>query len=260
MQGFAESLRQSFALFQEQFASGSISRPQRSQPKVRLFLMGANEWREYPSWPPPGGVQRTCYLHQGGSLSSRAPGGEAPSAFTYDPAQPTPSFHGATLEGRNGSGDMSELERRADVLLFTTDALDGDLDVIGPASGEIYLRSNTGHTDVYLCLCDVAPNARSTNVCDGYIRLRPEAAASAESAVDGRWTRQVNVEFWPTAYRFRKGHRMRVIVASGAHPRYARNPGSGEPLGDAKTMMVAHQEILHSATHPSAITLTIQKD
>jgi hypothetical protein len=155
---------------------------------------------------------------------------------------------------------MAELERRPDVLLFTTEPLAGDLDVIGPVSGDIYVRSNTEHTDVYLCLCDVAPNSRSTNVCDGYIRLCPEPAAHGEPVVDGRRTRKVNVEFWPTAYRFRKGHRIRVIVASGAHPRYSRNPGSGEPLGDAKTMVVAHQEILHDSAHPSAITLAISKD
>ena len=262
MQGFAESLRQSVALFQEQFAVGSGSKPQVANPKVRLFLMGANEWLEYPSWPPPGSASRTYYLQKGGGLSSSVassslPGEEANSAFTYDPAKPTPSFHGPTLEGRTGSADMAELERRPDVLLFTTEPLARDLDAIGPVSGDIYLRSNTDHTDVYLCLCDVGPNSRSTNVCDGYIRLRPEPATRAEPIVDGRRTRNVNIEFWPTAYRFRKGHRIRVIVASGAHPRYSSNPGSGEPLGDAKTMVVAHQEILHGSAHGSAITLTI---
>jgi hypothetical protein len=69
--------------------------------------------------------------------------------------------------------------------------------------------------------------------------------------------RKVHVEFWPTAYRFRNGHRIRVIVASGAHPRYVRNPGSGEALGDANTMVVAHQEILHGPEHPSEISLPV---
>ncbi len=160
---------------------------------------------------------------------------------------PTPSFHGATLEGRKGSGDMAELERRSDVLLFTTAPVESDLDAIGPVSAEIFLRSNTAHTDLYLCLCDLTPGGRSTNVCDGYQRLRPDGSA-------GDVARKVSIEFWPTAYRFRRGHRMRIIVASGAHPRYARNPGSGEPLGDAITMVVAHQRILHGPEHPSSIT------
>jgi uncharacterized protein len=256
-QGFAESLRQSIVLFQEQFNVGAGMKSEGAKPAVRLFVMGANEWREYPSWPPPGGVEQTYYLHNGGGLSSIAPQSDAVSAFTYDPSQPTPSFHGATLEGKSGSGDMAELERRSDVLLFTTEPLAADMDAIGPVSGEIYFRSNTPHTDVYLCLCDVTLDSRSTNVCDGYIRLRSDAPKAAATSVDGPHTRKVSIEFWPTAYRFHKGHRIRVIVASGAHPRYSRNPGSGEPLGDAKTMVVAHQEILHGSAHPSAIGLRV---
>jgi uncharacterized protein len=247
--GMAESMRQSIGLFQEQFGLGT-NRGEQQQP-VRLFLMGADEWREYPSWPVANIVNRTYYLDAGGVLGSSLPTSENKSTFDYDPARPTPSFYGPTLEGRSGSGDMAELERRSDVLIFSAEPLSADLDVIGPISGEIFLRSNTEHTDIYLCLCDVAPNSRSTNVCDGYTRLRPDPVANGEGS------RRVHVEFWPTAYRFRRGHRIRAIVASGAHPRYSRNPGSGEPLGDACTMVVAHQEILHGPEHPSAIILPI---
>jgi hypothetical protein len=258
--GMSESLRQSIALFQERFGIGpNKTGDGRSKPRVRLFLMGANEWREYPSWPIPNSSATTYFLHADGVLASRPPVSENTSTFDYDPSQPTPSFHGATLEGRSGSGDMAELERRSDVLIFSSEPLTADLDVIGPISGEIFLRSNTEHTDLYLCLCDAAPNSRSANVCDGYTRLRPELPVAGRAMVDGGRSRKVHVEFWPTAYRFRRGHRIRVIVASGAHPRYARNPGSGEPLGDACTMVIAHQEILHGPEHPSAITFPVQQ-
>ena len=247
-----ESLRQSIALFQERFGISSLkSSPAATTPRVRLFLMGATEWREYPSWPIPNSTDQTFFLHPDGVLASKTPASESKSAFDYDPSRPTPSFHGPTLEGRSGSGDMAGLERRSDVLAFSTEPLSADLDVIGPISGEIFLRSNTEHTDLYLCLCDVAPNSRSTNVCDGYTRLRPGPTS------DGG-PRQVHIEFWPTAYRFRRGHRIRVIVASGAHPRYARNLGSDESLGDAQTMVIAHQDILHGPEHPSAIILSVQ--
>jgi putative CocE/NonD family hydrolase len=243
--GLAESLRQSITLFQETLGvRPSQSGPAAGKPRVRLFLMGADEWRDYSSWPPPNTSPRAFYLHPSGSLSDVAPISEGESVFDYDPAQPTPTFYGATLDGRKGSGDMAELERRSDVLVFTGEVLTSDLDAIGPVSAEIFLRSNTEHTDLYLCLCDVTPQGRSTNVCDGYRRLRPDGSS-------------IGIEFWPTAYRFRRGHRMRIIVAGGAHPRYSRNSGSGEPLGDATTMVVAHQRILHGPEHPSAITLAV---
>jgi uncharacterized protein len=253
--GMAESLRQSIALFQKRFGIASRqSGGDASRPRVRLFLMGAQEWREYPSWPIPNAVDRNWFLHPGGALATTAPASPASSTFEYDPSHPTPSLHGATLEGRNGSGAMAQLERRTDVLLFATEPLAAAVDVIGPVSAEIFLHSNTAHTDLYLCLCDVTPEGRSSNVCDGYTRLRP--CAGAESSAD-RSARKVRVEFWPTAYRFERGHRVRLIVASGAHPRYGRNPGSGESLGDATNMVVAHQEILHGPEHPSALILPV---
>ena len=247
--GLTESLRQSITLFQEQF--GIASTPAVPQPRVRLFLMGANEWREYSCWPPPNSAPRTLHLQPSGSMSADAAAVESESAFDYDPAHPTPSFHGAVLEARKGSGDMADLERRSDVLAFTTEPLAQGLDVIGPVSAVIFLHSNTQHTDLYLCLCDVTSEGRSTNVCDGYRRLRPDGSAVHDA-------RKVAIEFWPTAYRFQLGHRVRVIVASGAHPRYSRNPGSGEPLGDTTTMVVAHQQILHGPAYPSAITLAVE--
>jgi putative CocE/NonD family hydrolase len=247
--GFAESLRQSIQLFQEKFGIGTRPAHANGKPRVRLFLMGAKEWREYPSWPPPNSAPQTFYLHPSGRMSAEAPASESESAFDYDPAQPTPALHGPTLEARKGSGDVADLERRSDVLVFTTEPVASEVDAIGPVSAEIFLRSNTEHTDLYLCLCDVTPDGRSTNVCDGYRRLRPDGSSGQ--------ARKVDIEFWPTAYRFRRGHRMRIIVASGAHPRYARNPGSGESLGDATSMVVAHQRILHGPERPSAITLAV---
>ncbi len=246
--GMLESLRQSIALFQERFG---ITAAGDARPRVRLFLMGAKEWREYPSWPPPGAISRSLFLHPAGVLSATAPASEGESRFDYDPAHPTPSFHGATLEGRKGSGDMAELERRPDVLVFTAQPLASDVDAVGPVLAEIFLRSNTERTDLYLCLCDVTPEGRSSNVCDGYRRLRPDGSTASE-------VRKVNVEFWSTAYRFKRSHRIRIIVAGGAHPRYSRNPGGCEPLGDATTMVVAHQQILHGPEHPSAITLAVE--
>jgi uncharacterized protein len=244
MPAAAESLRESMALFQEEF--GLSARV--AKPRVRLFLMGADEWRDYPSWPVPAAAQR-YFLKQGGGLSGALPGAGL-SKFDYDPAQPTPSLYGPALEGKSGWGDMAALERRGDVLVFTGDLLAGDCDVIGHVAAEVYLRSNTQYTDLYLCLCDVNAAGVSRNVCDGYRRLRPEAG-------DGGGVRRVAIELWPTAYRFKRGHRIRVIVASGAHPRYVRNLGTGEALGEGERRVVQHQEILHGPEHPSAIILSV---
>ena len=65
------------------------------------------------------------------------------------------------------------------------------------------------------------------------------------------------MDLWPTAHRFKRGHRIRVQVSSGAHPRWASNPGTGEPLGTATRMLVQHQSVFHDPTHLSAIVLPV---
>ncbi|MFE7835153.1 CocE/NonD family hydrolase [Streptomyces sp. NPDC057474] len=85
---------------------------------------------------------------------------------------------------------------------------------------------------------------RSANVCDGLISLTGADEIS-----------RATVRLWPTAYRFARGHRIRVQVSSGAFPLYNRNPGTGEPRANATTLRTADQEIFHDPAHPSAVIL-----
>jgi len=147
---------------------------------------------------------------------------------------------------------MSKLEVRTDTVSFTSAPLASDMEAIGPVVVELHIRSNLPHTDFYACVCEVDAAGRALQVVDGYRRLRPTDPPEQSGAV-----RRVCIECWPTAYRFKRGHRVRLILASGAHPRYARNLGTGEPLGTATHMVSAHQEILHDPAHASAICLTL---
>ena len=246
----AESFRQALGLFAARAAG---RRPFEDRERVRLYVTGAGEWRGFPSWPPPGAHRVPFYLQPLAGLSSAQPQASgAPTRYVYDPRDPTPSLHGPKVMGGAKTPDMSLLQARADTISFTTAPLSADLDVIGPARVELYFRSDRAHTDLYACLCDVHPSGTPLQVLDGYLRLRP-----AESGPDADGVRRTLIECWPTAHRFRRGHRLCLIVASGAHPRYARNPGSGEPLGSATRMLPARQEIFHDAARPSALWLSM---
>lgn len=245
---WGEGVRQALTLFGVKL----LNQPDLPRAAVRLYVMGAEEWREYDAWPPPGFSPVAFYLSVGGGLSTKQPSQGEPGRYVYDPADPTPAVHGPRLSSVLPIGDMARIESRSDVLLFTAQPLAASLEVIGPVSAELFFRSSLECTDFFLVLCDVAPSGRSTNVCDGYIRVRPNRPRPLD---DG--TRHVRIEFWPTAYRYGPGHRIRVIVASGAHPRYARNLGCGEPLADAVTFQIARQQIFHDPDHRSRILLPI---
>jgi hypothetical protein len=214
---------------------------------VRLYVMGEEAWRDFAAWPPPGYSPQRFHLQSGGGLGRTLPGpAEVPlSRYRYDPADPTPAVGGVRMT-RPGSGrvDNTKLEARPDVLTFTTAPLDADTEVIGEVSAEIWFRSSLPHADVFVRLCDVDPGGRSRNVCDGLTSL-----SGADTVT------QAGVRLWPTAHRFQRGHRIRVQVSSGAFPRFARNPGTGEPPATATRLQAADQEVHHDPAHPSAIIL-----
>jgi putative CocE/NonD family hydrolase len=222
----------------------------RAQP-VRILVTGADEWRELPAWPPPAAEQR-WHLQAGGGLATAAPGPAEPDRYRYDPADPTPSLGGPVGMSGRARVDNRRLEARPDVLTYTSAALDDDTEVIGEPAVELHVRSSLEHTDFFARLCDVDPAGASVNVCDALLRLAP---GRPEPGPDG--TIRVAFTLWPLAHRFRRGHRLRLQVSSGAHPRYARNTGSGEPLATATTLVPADQEIYHDPGHPSALILPV---
>lgn len=218
---------------------------------VRVLVMGEDRWRDLPAWPPPSTVT-PFHLHADGRLRADVPGDGGPDAFRYDPADPTPSIGGAGLSRRSGRKDQAERESRDDVLCYTTAPLEKDLTVIGEVGCTLHVRSNLVHTDFFVRLCEVLPDGKSFNVSDGIVRL---PSAAAEKQPDG--TQCVSISLFPTAMTFRRGHRIRLQVSSGAHPLYARNLGSGEPIATATTFRVADQQVLHDAEHPSVLLLPI---
>jgi uncharacterized protein len=221
-----------------------------SRGPVRLYVMGEEAWRDFESWPPSGYSPQPFYLGPGGTLSAEQPVESGPDGYRYDPADPTPAIGGVRMV-RSGSGrvDNAALEARPDVLAYTSPPLESDVEVVGEVSAQIWFRSSRPHADVFVRLCDVDPDGTSWNVCDGLSSLSRADEVTAAT-----------VRLWPTAYRFRAGHRIRVQVASGSFPRYARNPGTGEPRATAARLLAADQSVYHDPEHRSAITLPVRDE
>ena len=247
-----DSLRETFAWFDLRL-KGETDKA-RSKP-VRLYVMGADEWREFDAWPPP--AEETLYhLYSRDQLFLESPAtvNAPPDGYRYDPADPTPAVGGPLFlfSGKRGSVDNRELEARPDVLVYTTPPLESDLEMIGQARLELYIHSSLEHADFFGRLCDVHPDGKSVNVCDGLFRIAP---GEGELQPDGSFYIAINL--WPTAYRFRCGHCLRLQVSSGAHPRFNRNTGTGEPLATATILLAAEQTVYHDREHPSALTLPV---
>jgi len=146
--------------------------------------------------------------------------------------------------------DNRELESRSDVVTFTTEPLPETLEAIGEVSAEIWVRSDAASFDLFARVCDVDADGASWNVCDGLVRVTPDLGEP-----DGEGAIAVSVPLWPMGHRFADGHRIRLQISSGAHPRYARNPGTGEDPATADVLRAVDIEVLHDREHASALQL-----
>jgi hypothetical protein len=136
---------------------------------------------------------------------------------------------------------------RRDVLVYTSETLERDLEVIGPVTARLRVATTALGTDWVIKLCDVDERGRTFNICDGIARL-----ASSASGVQ-----TVEVDLWGTAIVFRAGHRIRVIVSSSDFPRYERNPNTGEDPWLATRFEPARQRVFHDASRPSSVVLPV---
>jgi putative CocE/NonD family hydrolase len=225
---------------------------------VRLYLQQAGAWLESECWPPSGSRPVHHHLRAGGDLTERSEDGDAvPSTFTYDPADPTPTVGGPLLERPGKQADNRAVEARDDVLVFTGPALDRDLDVVGHVRARVYVRPELEHADLFVRLCDVGPDGVSRNVVDGIRRLDPRTVPASDVTVGDDGVLAVDVELFPTAYRFRSGHRLRLQIAGGAFPRFARNLGTAEPFAGASTGRRCRFQVFHDAAHRSRLELPV---
>lgn len=213
---------------------------------VRIHLGGAGAaWRDLDEWPLAPATT-SWFPTPDGHLTGQPPTDTAPlTSFRYDPAAPTPSLGGPLLSRTAGARDNSTLESRDDVLTFTGPVLTEPVTVLGPVSARISASTDTGHGDVFSRLCDVDPQGRSTNVCDGLAQLRTTAREPAH----------VTLPMGATAHRFGVGHRIRWQISGGAHPRYARNPGTGEPRTQATEFVP-----IRVSVHADSVLMLPQED
>jgi putative CocE/NonD family hydrolase len=222
-----------------------------AQP-VQLHISGRNEWRSFDAYPPGTPDIHIWHLHPDKVLSQRPVKNTPPDRYTYDPRKPTPNVGGAIF-AFSGAGpvDQAPLERRKDVLVLTSEPLFSEMTIIGNVRVVLYVRASLPDADIFVKLCDVDEKGLSINICDGLIRK-----TSADPAMpDDVW--KLNFKLHATAHTFLRDHRLRLIVASGANPRYARNTGTSEPFGTATTLVPVDVEIFHDSERPSAIHLPV---
>jgi uncharacterized protein len=231
------------------------------EPRVRIFVMGRNRWRGEDDWPLARARTRPWYLGADGVLSPSAPTtGESPDAYVYDPQDPCPTVGGTLLMTDaygKGSLDQSAIMRRRDVLVYRSAPLEREVEVTGPVSMVLYASTSGRDTDWAVKLCDVHPDGRTFNICDGIARARFRNSDTSPELVEPGAVERYEVDLWATSNVFLPGHRIAVLLTSSDFPRYDRNLNTGELGVTSAISEAALQRIFHDAQRASHILLPI---
>ncbi|MFA5056771.1 MAG: CocE/NonD family hydrolase, partial [Opitutaceae bacterium] len=233
---------------------------------VRIFIMGKNIWRDEDDWPLARAKSTQYYLHsQGkantlsgdGMLSTVLPAAEPMDQYVYDPNDATPTHGGALIGAPPGPLDQRMVEARSDVLVFTTPALQQDLEVTGPVRLELYVSSSAVDTDFTGKLVDVWPNGFAQNLTDGILRVRHRNSLEKTELMNPGQVYKLTIDLWSTSNVFLAGHKLRLEVASSNFPRFDRNPNTGGSPENAAAHIPATNVIYHDHDHPSALIVPV---
>jgi hypothetical protein len=240
-----------------------------SQPPVRIFVMGDNIWRQEAEFP----LTRTRYtkyfihsrsgantLSGDGELTAVSPDNERPDVYEYDPGDPVRTIGGRLCCGPTlppGPADQRPNESRPDVLVFSTPVLEGDLEVTGFITIDLYAASSAVDTDFTAMLADVDPGGYARLLTDGIVRARYRNSTEKPEAIVPGNIYKYSIELWATSNVFKSGHRIRLYLSSSNFPRFNRNLNTGESIAGSTRMIRARQTIYHDAQHPSAISLPV---
>jgi putative CocE/NonD family hydrolase len=237
---------------------------------VKIFVMGANEYRQEDDWPPPQVHYVNYFLHSGGKanslrgdgfLSTAAPKSEAPDSYIYDPGNAVPTIGGPLCCAQElmepGPRDQRSVENRDDVLIYSMGPLGEDVEVTGPIKMTLFVKSSAVDTDFTGKLVDVAPDGFAEDVAEGILRLRYRDSQEHALLLNPGETYRISVDLWSTSNVFLRGHTLRLEIASSNFPRFDRNLNTGEEIKSARRFVSAKNTILHDAAHPSALVLPI---
>ena len=238
------------------------------EPPIKIFVMGPDVWRFENEWPLARTQFTKYYISSGGKANSEqgdgtltsAPGQNAlPDRYVYDPDNPVPTMGGqiSTHPEIRGPRNRSSVQGRKDILVYTSEPLEEDMEITGPVDFKLYAASSAVDTDWTATLSDVHPDGQAITVCEGIRGARFRDSLENPTLIEPDKIYEYNISLWETSYVLKAGHRIRLEISSSSFPRFARNQNIGEPLGTSDKMIKAKQTVYHNAEYPSHLVLPV---
>lgn len=238
---------------------------------VKFFVMGANRWVDFSSFPVPGEKTQAWFLHSSGDargiggdgrLSRETPGAESPDHYRYDPTDPVPTLGGPIYWGLSPVGpvDQRPILSRGDLLYYRSKRLEEPLAVIGEVNLELWVRTDVSDTDFIAKLCVVQPDGKVIVLTLGSLRCRYRGGWERYIEMPQGKPVKLRIQMGYLAYVFPKHSRIALIITSSEYPRILPHPNTLSPTWQESSPICATQEILHDANYPSHLLLPLIED
>ena len=248
--------------FLDHFLKGTA--PRFDFPRAHIYVTGSNKWRDEEEYPPAAVRTRGLYLHSGGRantlggdgrLTWETPNSEAVDHFTYDPERPV------SPAAREELGtDQRYIERRDDVLVYSSGVLGQPVEIIGNVVVHLYAASDARDTDFTARLIDVYPDGRALHLGAlpaAIIRARYRNSLEHTELLVRGHTEHYQIDLGDFGHTFLPGHRIRVEISSSYVPMFSPNSNTGNPVATDLESQIAKQTIFHTRTAASYIALPI---
>ena len=237
------------------------TRSEMDQAPVHIFVMGINRWRDEQDWPLARARFTLLYLASNGKLDWKPPRKDKPDQYIYDPRNPTPTIGGAVCCDPKifpwGPEDQRPVERRPDVLVYSSEPLKQELEVTGSIRLILYAATDGPDTDFTAKLVDVSPDGKAINLTDGILRARYRNSLERPELLRAGEVYKLTIDAGVTSNVFLPGHRIRLEIASSNFPRFDRNPNTGGPIASETTLRKARQTVHHGNVRLSALILPV---
>jgi putative CocE/NonD family hydrolase len=238
-------------------------------PDARVFVMGANQWKDYDSWPPSRVRHRKLFIGSVRGANSAAGDGTLSvdplvqpghDAYVFDPMSPVPTYGGANfhfLMHLVGVKDQREIEARDDVLVYTSAPLEEDMELAGPISAVLHVSTEGRDTDFTAKLVEVRLDGYARIIEEGIIRASYRNGTGERELLEPGEVYRVTVDLGSTAILIAKGHLVRLEVSSSNFPKYDRNPNTGEDPIKTRVLKTVTQRVYYGGETPSHVVLPV---
>ncbi len=252
--GFSSGVSDMFRWFYSILVEGKMP-----EKKILWYVIGADEWREFPEYPVVMPEKKQLYFGENGTLLNE-PGADGSRSYVYDPEDPVRSHGAESLFASRqevGSRLQPEPDFRPDVLSFISEPLTEDLTVIGRPAAELYVSTDAEDTCFTIKIMEIFENGETYNIRNGITTLAYRNDSPKRITYTPGERVKIRIETWDVAWMLKKGSRIRVDVSSSNFPEFSVHPNKAGVWSLIPDSVKAEETLYFGASAPSVLILPV---